>query len=747
MKFLFFISLAIVSCIPTQARVKVPLHVIVSDTITLSDSVFNFNWTALINGNRRDISYAIKRDKFGNIFIAGSTTSSLGLAYNAFDNTVGTMGSAFVGKFSSKGNKIWITYFGGSVGTDVCNAMAIDGQGNVVITGRTHSYQNDLSYNGFHNTYRGGGLDAFVAKFDSNGNRLWASYLGGGGSETGLGIAVDSNDDIYVTGGTESTTGIAYLGPDTSFNGYNDAFLTKIGSSGNLIWSTYFGGTGHDIGRDIAIDQEDNVLMIGSTWSQNGIALNGFDNVLADINGGSLGGSDDAFLAKFDSNGNQIWGTYFGGDLPESGDVITLDNEGNIFFSGVTNSVSAVAYNGFDMALNGYRDVYLAKFNSAGQRVWVTYFGGEKAEDVFGVATNEKGDLFIVGRTLSQLGIANKGFDNEFSGTESTSNGFIAKYNSNGEQLWASYYSNIPYDIVPDSINSFYITGYVQDPATFQDDAFLTKISWEPRKFNFIRGRTFIDTNEDCVKNEDESPISDIVVTTEPSGYFGISDSLGNYSIKVATGNYKVKPNLTLDQQKLYENVCVASLDSAFIFLNSDTVQYNIAIKAIVDLPPDCSEIENPIVQQVDNHLVVEQIYSQYQWINCSTNTPVEGAVNNFFKPIVGEEFAVKVSKDNCEIVSECYSFISLITGTDSGKQSIEVFPNPTLGIINVIFPHRIDIASAMLISSIGSKVFEQNWSGYLSHVELDTKELCPGLYFLIITTKSSVLTFKIYKE
>jgi outer membrane protein assembly factor BamB len=164
-------------------------------------------------------------------------------------------------------------------------------------------------------------------------------------------------------------------------------------------------------------------------------------------------------------------------------------------------------------------------------------------------------------------------------------------------------------------------------------------------------------------------------------------------------------------------------------------------------LPLDCSQNANPIVQQVENHLAVEQADAQYQWINCSTNTPIEGAVNQTFEPSESGEFAVRITKANCEKISECYVFTLPVTGTENNEHHFEVFPNPTTGIININFSQNTSKASVVLINSIGKQVIEQKWSGYLSQTELDIKTLHSGLYLLIISTHSSVQTFKIRKE
>lgn len=146
------------------------------------------------------------------------------------------------------------------------------------------------------------------------------------------------------------------------------AFLVNVVgcSQGNRLWSSYYGSNDDDESYRVATDSQGNVYMVGYTRSQNGIALNGFQNVNA--------GMHDAMLIKFDTDGNRLWGTYFGGSSVETGLDIAIDSQDNIYICGHTSSLSGITFNGFQNTYGGgLHDAYLVKFDSNGNRIWATY--------------------------------------------------------------------------------------------------------------------------------------------------------------------------------------------------------------------------------------------------------------------------------------------------------------------------------------------------------------------------------------
>jgi len=217
------------------------------------------------------------------------------------------------------------------------------------VTGYTES--TDLDGGGFDASYNEGG-DAFVAKINAEGTLAWSSYLGGSGDDSGYGIAVDGGGNAWITGRTDSTD-LASGGFDTSHNGGGyDAFVAKINANGTLGWSSYLGGNGWDIGYAIAADGDGNAWVTGETNSTD-FASGGFDTVAS-------GEDSDAFAAKINTNGTLAWSSYLGGSGDDCGYGIVVDDNGNGWVAGFTNSAD-FANGGFDTGYNGGNaDVFVA---------------------------------------------------------------------------------------------------------------------------------------------------------------------------------------------------------------------------------------------------------------------------------------------------------------------------------------------------------------------------------------------------
>ncbi|MCG3164792.1 MAG: hypothetical protein POELPBGB_00551 [Bacteroidia bacterium] len=414
--------------------------------------------------------------------------------------------------------RIWATYYGGT-DIDISYRVATDVSNNVYLAGMSNSIE-DIASGGFQNTYGGGSYDAYLVKFDSAGNRHWATYYGGTGYEEGYSVATDAfgnvyltgrtssvsdiasdgcfqnniggltdvflvkfdslgtrlwatyyggsdNDyvysvscdiwgNIYLTGWTESTSDFSWNGFQNTFGGEMDAFLVKFDSIGNRIWATYYGGAETDIGESLAIDGNGNVYLAGYTGSTSSIAFGGFHN--------NYGGDDyDAFLAKFDSTGNRLWATYYGGGGVDMSRSVAIDALDNVYLGGVTMSNSAIASGGFQNIYGGNRDVFLVKFDSLGNRLWATYYGGMLEEDESGrVSIDINGNIYLAGMTYSSDNIASNGFQNNLTGIE---NQFFVKFDSSGNRLCATYYGqNHEEDvyIALDLLGNIYLSGSTQ---------------------------------------------------------------------------------------------------------------------------------------------------------------------------------------------------------------------------------------------------------------------------------------------
>lgn len=236
-------------------------------------------------------------DPSGNAYITGGTNYTDMPVVNAYQSALNGGENAFLAKLNPNGTlpALFLTYLGGN-GTDIGNGVAADSAGNAYVTGSTSStnfpVQPSTGSTTYQATFAGGASDAFVSKLASAGKTLiWSTYLGGSGDDSGLGIAVDANQNTFVTGSTTSTNLNTVKPTQAALGGAMDAFVGEFDVSGTSQLVTYLGGTGSDRGTGIALDVNSNPYVAGETAS-GGLATSGVYQSV--VKGGS-----DAFVAHF----------------------------------------------------------------------------------------------------------------------------------------------------------------------------------------------------------------------------------------------------------------------------------------------------------------------------------------------------------------------------------------------------------------------------------------------------------------
>ncbi len=385
-------------------------------------------------------------------------------------------------------DRIWATYYGGSE-LDVGASCTVDNDGNVYLAGTTNS-TSAIASGGYQSTFAGGEWDAFLVKFNASGARLWATYYGGTGDELVGSCAVDGDSNVYLSGTTNSGSAMSSGGHQGAFGGIKDAFLVKFNASGVRQWATYYGGTAEDSGNACAVDGGGNVYLAGTTSSSTAIAYGGHQNVI----GG--GGSEDAFLVKFNTNGIRQWATYYGGMGNDWGRSCTVDGSDNVYLAGGTGSSAAIATGGHQTTNAGSADAYVVKFSSNGTRQWGTYYGGPDYDVAYSCAVDGGGNVFLAGQTDSYEGISYHGHQEDPGGWLDEM--FLAKFNPSGALEWGTYYGGWGYKYVGscavDLIGNVYLSGATNadlgisyygyqdvpgsDPDDFLDsDAFLAKFN------------------------------------------------------------------------------------------------------------------------------------------------------------------------------------------------------------------------------------------------------------------------------
>ena len=415
-------------------------------------------WATYYGGSGVELSTTVDIDVSGNVYISGSTTSSVQIASAGHQIVYGGFRDAYLVKLSSSGSRIWSTYFGGK-GVENAYGCKLDGSGNIYLCGSTTS-KTGIALGGFKNSFVGTDtFDAYLAKFNSSGIMQWGTYYGGEAVDIAVSCAVDPSGNIYLAGYTESKSSIAFNGYQNSFVGgpsgtATDAFLVKFSSTGTRLWATYYGGNGFDHGASCATDLRGNVYLAGITASDSGLAKGNYQN--------SYGGGWDAFLVKFSGTGSLLWATYFGGSNREWGMYCTTDTTGNVFLTGMSRSTSGIAWAGYKNTISGLSDAFLAKFTPIGNRDWATYFGGADGEFAYHCATDRGGNIYMSGYTQSNSGVAVVGHQTTYGG--GTRDAFLAKFNQNSSLQWSTYYGGSADDFgsssAVDDMGNIYLAGY-----------------------------------------------------------------------------------------------------------------------------------------------------------------------------------------------------------------------------------------------------------------------------------------------
>ncbi len=306
--------------------------------------------------------------------------------------------------------------------------------------------------NAFNTTYSGD-TDAFVAKLDSSGSLIWSTFFGGSDHDVGNDISIAGDGSCYVIGNTRSSDFPTQNAYNSTYGGNDDTFVAKFSSSGHLLWSTYLGGNDFDWGYSIAVASDGSCYVIGETYSSNFPTKNAFDSTFN-------GDLKDAFVSKFSTNGTILWSSYLGGNDHDYGYGIAVTNDGSCYVTGHTRSSDFPTLDAYDPTHNGYDDVFVSKFNASGSLLWSTYLGGASRDEALGIAVAGDGSCYITGYTSASDFPTKNAFNSTHGGY---GDAFVTKFSSEGLLLWSTYLGGSDtdrgHDIAVTSDGSCYVSG------------------------------------------------------------------------------------------------------------------------------------------------------------------------------------------------------------------------------------------------------------------------------------------------
>jgi len=431
-------------------------------------------------------------------------------------------------------------YFGGSAQSTI-TAIGIDSAYNTVVAGWTTSTDLPAS-NGARSSYAGG-VDAFVASFNPAGGTLnFCTYLGGSADDRAFALALDGNNNIYVTGWTSSSNFPTLKPIQPRIGGARDAFVAELNAAGNaLVFSTYLGGSGVDSGYGIALDSANAIVVTGDTTSTN-------LPTTAGVIQPRLAGGQDAFIAKLAAGGGALSAmTYFGGNSTDHSAAVKLDASNSIFLGGSTFSTNFPTVSAAQAHSGGGQDAFVAKVSADCKTlIFSTYFGGSGGsagapEEINAIAMGPGGNLIVGGTTSSiDLPIGDKPIQASFGG--GSTDGFMARfYGVNGALQYSTYIGGSSDDgvnaVVVDFAGNVFGAGYTSSTDFFTQnpqqssnhggmDAFVIKHQWTRVMYStYLGGQGNDSANAIAV----DSMTSAVVAGTTGSSNFPIAASGGNW--------------------------------------------------------------------------------------------------------------------------------------------------------------------------------------------------------------------------
>ena len=382
--------------------------------------------------------------------------------------------NTFIASYSTSGNPQWVTRITGN-GFVKATSMTTDTSGNVIVTGNFGANPTTIYSVGdvaFGTTLVPTAYDTFVVKYNSAGTVQWVAKIGGNANDFPFSITTDSAGNITVVGTYTSTTLTAYSSSGTAFGttlptpNIVGIFIVQYNSAGTVQWVGRLMGTGTDTVNAVATDTSGNIVLSGFYASSPLTAYSASTTAFATTLPNS--GTQDAFLAQYNSAGAVQWVARIAGTASDNGYGVATDSSNNIIVSGYFTSTTLTAYNAnatafaTTLTVKGTVDTFLVKYNSAGTVQWIAQVGGLAYGLV--TTTDSSGNIFVAGYRGSSVLTAYSVGNIAFSPTLSAATGaFIVKYNSAGTVQWLATVptssSDTFYRICTDAGGSAYLTG------------------------------------------------------------------------------------------------------------------------------------------------------------------------------------------------------------------------------------------------------------------------------------------------
>ena len=434
---------------------------------SISTTVFaqapDWLWVKREGASSNDYAASVTTDATGNIIVVGYFQSS---TLNFGSTTLVNVGNLdlFVVKYDASGNVLWAKSAGGTR-ADWAYSVSTDTSGNVYLAGWFSSdtlFFDSISLINDNTNWN----NLFIAKYDADGNLRWAKSAGGTGDDEAVSVATDNYGNIFITG---------YFGSDTIAFGSNilintnpgntkDVFLTKYDTDGNVLWAKSLVGAGNDYGNSVATDKIGNIYIAGS-FSGPTLIFDSTETIM---------GNSDIFLAKYNSAGDILWAKNPTGAYSDKATAVATDTSENVFITGYFQSPTLIFGSTVLTNSNFQNEIFLAKYDYTGNFLWAKSVSGTDDDEVFSVATDASGNSYITGYFFSST----LNFSSNTLSNTGASDIFLAKYDVAGNVLFAKSASGTEDDLAKsvctDNVGNVFVTGFSISPVLTFDAFTLT---------------------------------------------------------------------------------------------------------------------------------------------------------------------------------------------------------------------------------------------------------------------------------
>lgn len=663
----------------------------------------------------------------------------------------------------------WAKSLGGTA-HDESYSVAVDDNGNVYTTGHFRGTADFDPGTGTYNLTAAGERDIFISKLDAQGNFVWAKSFGATGDDESYSITTDNAGNVYATG---AFTGTVDFDPGTGTQNLTatvkDIVIIKLNSGGNYVWARNIGGPGSGstgntgVLKSIAVDASQNVYITGSF---NGTA--DFDPGTG-ISNLSSAGAFDIYISKLDASGNFVWARRIGNAGSDESNFIAIDVNALYITGSFSGTVDFDPGSGTNNITAAGMDMFIAKFDTAGNFTWAKSMGGGFVNVSLSIAVNKSatnGNIYTTGYFFGTTD-----FDPGPATFNLTSAGsidaFVCKLDAQGNFVWAKNMGGTGNDLgtylVANMNENIFLTGYFQNTADFDpgsgtqnlvsagsNDAFIAVLN---SAGEYVLAKAVGGTGSDFGSSIATDLNGNIYTTGsfvstadfDPgAGTFNMTSAgegdIFVHKLAVPCVNTSTPVSRTSCGSYVFNGETMDTSGTYHLhFTSVDGCDSNIVLSLQVTNINDAVSLSNQTITAAESG-------ATYQWINCAGNTPVSGATGQSYTATANGSYAVVITKNSCSDTSACTAVTGISGIHELASGQVRIFPNPAQDYITI----QTDVPlrnAAVLMKNIAGQVVLEKTGLRGDRFNLRMAGLAPGIYFLEIVEGAGRARVKVVKN